>query len=653
MTGYRDHEGPFPKQGFREGFCRRRQGARAFILLALVGLVMGEAAPVEAQQLPIRRMQEAGRGGQEGITLNFQNLDLSSVITAMAQSAGINVVSSNMPAVQVTLRTAVPVTRLEVGSLIRSLALAHGVSVTEEPGFLRLQGTAVQEGEMVEPRFLYIHRLQHANALVLAGTLQALFGGATPRTAATATRVSQTLSQQLQAIEQQSAQQFRGVGTATQAPITVQFAQGDLQGDVQIVPDEITNSLLVRATGADWGVVEQAIKALDLRPLQVVIEVVIAEVRRTGDLSVGMDIFATDVKEEGGRGTTAFLPGPDPGDSFTLSVLRTGNVNVEATLSALSATGNVRILSRPLIQAQNNQEARILVGAQRPFVQVSQVLATDQGTRNEVVQYREVGTALTIFPTINEDGYVNLLLTQEVSSATAETQFGAPIISTREATTQLLARTGQTVVIGGLVDQQLEESRSGIPILKDIPILGYLFGTNRKSVANAELFLFLTPYVIASDDEGELLRRELEGNATLLKELVPLKSMLPPSMRALVPDSILPDTIQGDTISPDTIPPDTIQGDTISPDTIPPDTIRMVRPDTVGLGWPETIGMARPGETAAGAVPVLAGISSATQGTGPRSLVPGRCPGTEEGGPGQRSLGPLQETGWGGRDPEG
>ncbi len=537
-----------------------RRCAAAFMATALVMGGMGSEAPVDAQQIPQRRGQVAGPEAQEGITLNFQNLDLSSVITAMAQSAGINVVSSNMPTVQVTLRTAVPVSPNEVGSLIRSLALAHGVAVVEEPGFLRLQGPLVQEGELAEPRHLYIHRLRHTNALFLAGTLQALFGGPAPR-AATTGRVGQTLSQQLQAIERQSAQQFRGVeAPGTPAPVTVQFTQGDLQGDVQIVPDEITNSLLVRATQADWAVIEQAINALDLRPLQVVIEVVIAEVRRTGDLSVGMDIFATDVKAEGGRGTTAFLPGPDPGDSFTLSVLRTGNVNVEATLSALSATGHVRILSRPLIQAQNNQEARILVGAQRPFVQVSQVLATDQGTRNEVVQYREVGTALTILPTINEDGYVNLFLIQEVSSATAETQFGAPIISTREATTQVLARTGQTVVIGGLVDQQLEESRAGIPILKDIPVLGYLFGTNRRSLTNAELFLFLTPYVIASDDEGDLLRQELETNAVLLRELVPLKSLLPPSIRALVPDSI------------PMVPPDTLLH--APPDSIPPDTIR-------------------------------------------------------------------------------
>jgi general secretion pathway protein D len=192
------------------------------------------------------------------------------------------------------------------------------------------------------------------------------------------------------------------------------------------------------------------------------------------------------------------------------------------------------------------------VGSERPFIQSSYVGVTTGGVAQEIVQYRDVGTALTILPTINEDGYVNLLLTQEVSSATAETQFGAPVISTREATTQILAQTGQTVVIGGLVDQQTEETRSGVPVLKDLPVLGWLFGTTRESVTNAELFLFLTPYVVATDEDERLLKEELEANADLLKELIPIKSLLPPSIRLLVPDTILPDTLVPDTLPPDT-----------------------------------------------------------------------------------------------------
>jgi general secretion pathway protein D len=537
-----------------------------FVLLAWSAV----ETPAAAQDPPVgggragRLRQQAG--AQEGITVNFQNLDLGYVVTALGQAAGINVVASNMPEVLVTVHNPVPYTVEQVESLIRSLAESYGVEVIEGDGYLGLQGPLMQDGEVLVPRQLFIQRLQHANALMLASTLQALFGGSMPMGFA-ARQAPQTLSQQLQTIEQQSAQSLQGIQTGAQGQVTVLTAPGELEGDVQIVPDEITNSLLVRATVNDWAVIQQAIQSLDLRPLQVVIEVVIAEVSRSGELNVGVGFFATDVDEEGGEGTTGLLPVAVPGDAFTLDVLRTGDVDVGVTLSALSSTGDVRILSRPLIQAQNNQEARILVGSERPFIQSSFTGVATGGVAQEVVQYRDVGTSLTILPTINEDGYVNLLLTQEVSSATAETQFGAPVISTREATTQILARTGQTVVIGGLVDQQTEESRVGIPILKDIPVLGWLFSTTRESVSNAELFLFLTPYVIATDEDEERLRLEIEGNAELLQELVPIKSLLPPSIQALLPDSIVADTI----------PPDTVRVDTMRVDTIRPDTMRIGR----------------------------------------------------------------------------
>ena len=521
--------------------------AGALILLLSAGGLCWPT-PGSGQERPTRMPPQVRTAEQEGIDLNFQNVPLANVVTAMGQLAGVNVVSSNMPVVTVTLRTAEPVSAEEVIALIRSLATAHGVVVVDEPGFLRLQGPMVQEGEVREPRNLYIHRLQHANALVLASTLQALFGGTGP-TINAASRRAETLSEQLRAIEQASGQQYQGA-MLEGGQVTFQVGSSELEGDVQIVPDEITNALLIRASAGDWAVLEQAILALDLRPLQVVIEVVIAEVRRTGDLNVGVGLFASDVEEEGGEGVTGVLPVTPSGDAFTLDILRTGDVDVLATLSALSSTGNVRILSRPLIQAQNNQEARILVGSERPFIQSSYSTVANAGVAQEVVQYRDVGTSLTILPTINAEGYVNLLLTQEVSSATAETQFGAPVISTREATTQILAQTGQTVVIGGLVDQQTEETRVGIPILKDIPVLGYLFGTTRETVSNAELFLFLTPYVVASDADEEHLRRELEENAELIRELIPIRSILPPSLQAIVPDTILPDTV----------PPDTLRG---------------------------------------------------------------------------------------------
>src|SRR5207248_9046586 len=110
-----------------------------------------------------------------------------------------------------------------------------------------------------------------------------------------------------------------------------------------------------------------------------------------------------------GNTGSATLQGTSTGD-FALRLMRVGRINVEIALSALSSRGNVRIISRPVLLAQNNQEARILIGSERPFVQVFRSLPTDAAVRDQVVQYRDVGTQLTLTPTINEDGYVNLQL---------------------------------------------------------------------------------------------------------------------------------------------------------------------------------------------------------------------------------------------------
>ncbi len=136
-------------------------------------------------------------------------------------------------------------------------------------------------------------------------------------------------------------------------------------------------------------------------------------------------------------------------------------------------------------------------------MQVSRSLPTDAPSRDQVIQYRDVGTRLTVRPTISTDGYVTLEIVQEVSSATNETAFDAPVISTREAATQVLVRDSQTVVLGGLIDRQDEVTSGGVPILSDIPIIGGLFGRQSRRATETELFLFLTPRILRNDVEVE------------------------------------------------------------------------------------------------------------------------------------------------------
>jgi general secretion pathway protein D len=206
----------------------------------------------------------------------------------------------------------------------------------------------------------------------------------------------------------------------------------------------------------------------------------------------------------------------------------------------------VHILSRPVILAQNNQESRILIGSERPFIQVFRSLPTDAAVRDQIVQYRDIGTSLSIVPTIYADGYVNLTVQQEVSTATSEVQFGAPVISTREAQAQLFARAGQTVVMGGLIDEQRVTTRSGIPLLKDIPILGYLFGSTRDRRFQSELFLFLTAHVVETDEDVDRLMDAIEGAVDMLPTLPP--PLFPPPAPAISVPSVRPLLAPRDTV---------------------------------------------------------------------------------------------------------
>jgi general secretion pathway protein D len=136
------------------------------------------------------------------------------------------------------------------------------------------------------------------------------------------------------------------------------------------------------------------------------------------------------------------------------------------------------------------------------------------------VQYIDVGTVLTITPTINPDGYVNLQVSQTDNSATNEVQFDAPIINKREATTQIFIRDGQTTVIGGLAGKTHASDVSGIPFLSRIPLIGpLLFGRTTRNEDTSELFLFLTPHIISSDEDIDKLRQAVQNGSDLLKDV--------------------------------------------------------------------------------------------------------------------------------------
>lgn len=464
--------------------------------------------------------QEPVRVTEAGIVLDFQDAELRVVLAALAEAGKLNVFFGDIPERRVTLRLRDPVPRGEMLALLRSFAATNGLRVEEDGRLVRIvvadaRGGGAGEAPGTEPGDvrLYVYRLKHVRAAKLAATLQAVFGG--QRAVAPAAGLStQSLSARLQSerlnILAPDTTQRAAAAAVAQAAGGDAGMRAELKGPVQVVPDETTNALLVRALPADWAVLQEAIVAMDLRPLQVLIEVLVAEVRQSRDLDVKVTGAVVKAPNDATRTQGSFGSDEGSSSSFLLRLARGGTISSDVALSALATRGDVRVLSRPLLLAQNNLEAKILVGSQRPFVQVFRSLPTDAGVRDQVVQYRDVGTTLAILPTINPDGYVSLQVSQEVSSATAETQFGAPVISTREASTHLFVKDGHTAVLGGLVDRQTEKTRSGIPWLSSLPWIGGLFGSTRSTTTNSELFLFLTPHIVASDDDLERIRGAVE-----------------------------------------------------------------------------------------------------------------------------------------------
>ena len=503
---------------------------RCFATIEVVLLLVPDRNAYPQEKPPVVRQSK------EGVHFDFQDMDIRIVIGSLAEAGGLNVVHAGLPAIPITLRTSQPVQVSEIRGLLTNIVESNGLRITEQDGVLRVDQRPppapppAQAPQSSSELRLFVHRLKHAPAARLAGTIQMLFGGGGFRVDASRGRSS--LSEELR--RQQIPPTIPGVsgnGGAANPDAGTRVLPGQVTGQIQVVPDELTNSLLVRASAGDWEVIRSAIEALDIRPLQVMIEVLIAEVRRNRIFELGVSASAEPQHSDdiGGR-IGGSLTGGTNGD-FALEIMDLGPISANVLISALSSRAEVTILSRPVILAKNNQEARILVGSERPFVQVFRSLPTDAAVRDQVVQYRDVGTSLTIIPTINPDGYVSLDLIQEVSTATSEIQFGAPVISTREAATQLLVKDSQTVVIGGLLDRQQDRTRSGIPVLKDIPLIGGLFGSTHRADIQTELFLFITPHIIRTDEEATQLREGMEQATDALKSRLPARTIIPPSKK--------------------------------------------------------------------------------------------------------------------------
>ena len=287
-------------------------------------------------------------------------------------------------------------------------------------------------------------------------------------------------------------------------------------GGVRVMPDEQNNSILVWSTRAEFLKIESTLKRLDLPPTQVLIEASIIEVTLGDDLKYGLQWAFSDSHRGGpGSGLVGALPANSAGGfSYTLKDTL-GNMRV--TLNALAAKSLIKVISSPSLMVLDNQTATIAVGTQQPIrTGETTNLNTVGNSTTTTYQYKDTGVQLAVQPSVNSGDLVTMDITQSVTDVGDEdTVTGQRAFLQRQISSKVAVRSGEAIVLGGLIKDNASSGRSGVPLLSGLPVVGGLFGATTSTSGRTELLVVITPRVVRTDPEireaSEELRDRLRG----------------------------------------------------------------------------------------------------------------------------------------------
>jgi len=321
---------------------------------------------------------------------------------------------------------------------------------------------------------------------------------------ATATNLMEILNNlflEMQALDEagssRTGQQFQGRQAAptAQAGGDSSDSGDDLSEETYFEADADTNSLLIMTSSKNYEKIKPILDELDKPIGQVLIKVLFAEITHNNDIDLGTEFSAWNLRGLGDdRNVEVGTTFGQPVSGLSATVF---DQDVEVAIHALQETGKLNILSRPYILTSNNQTATITVGQEVPYA-TGESLTTGQS--QTTTEYRDIGIILEVTPSINPDGLVNMTVRPEISSQTGENvqiseNLALPVFSTRTSETKVAIRNGQTIVIGGLMQDQTTETISKVPLLGDVPIVGNLFKRTIIGKDKTELLIFLTPLV--------------------------------------------------------------------------------------------------------------------------------------------------------------
>lgn len=405
------------------------------------------------------------------------------------------------------------------------------LALTRDPLVLEFVEVWLQELDREMPQFIqeqygegvYVYYVQYGNAAEIVSSLQGLFEYKEPD------KEEDTMQRMLDEMARPGPDPGPEVLTEEFPPLIhdapfptpareAVAAGGRLTGPVVFVVDEPNNAVLIRCNTVDYPKIMTVIEMIDQYPRQVLIEVLIAEVNLTEDTRLGMEWRMLDYKDgvtQDLRVDTGIggLFGDTGSITSGLSYMVSNTNRLRAALRASAADGHTRILSTPTLLASDNKEAVINIGQEVPIATSRRVRHDDDDERRTTettIQYRDTGIILKVTPKINRQGMVRMEISQEVSDYYLDPQLhdDSPVITTRHASTLVAVNDQQTIVIGGLMQQQHRDISRGVPGLHRVPLLKYLFGYQQKQFENSELIIFITPHVIIDEEDSAFITRD-------------------------------------------------------------------------------------------------------------------------------------------------
>jgi general secretion pathway protein D len=385
-------------------------------------------------------------------------------------------------------------------------------------------------GNSAEPQ-LFVYAVQNGNAKHLADVLNGLFGGAAgasapPATSGVAPGLRQTSATTTGFSSTGLGLSGGAAGSQAGAASTVQgsgLTSMTLPSGLRVMADEINNAVLVYGTRGEYEKIEMTLKRLDVPPTQVLIEASIIEVTLNDDLKYGLQWAFTDKARHGLNGTGVLssvanllggtvLGGPPAGFSYTLT---NSLGDVRAVLNALADKSLVKVISSPSMMVLDNYTASIAVGNQQP-VQVGETINIG-GNYTTNVQYKDTGVSLTVTPSVNAGNMVTMQLSQAVTDVgPVDTATGQRSFLQRQFASKVAVRSGETLVLGGLIRDNTTTGKNGVPGLIDIPILGNLFGTTATNTNRTELVVLITPRVVRSTQDLREVGQEFKDRMKTL-----------------------------------------------------------------------------------------------------------------------------------------